>query len=208
MITGKSLGRCRELTQASSTSAVGGDGALTFKAKPDFEARGRQHGQRIRSNGGRPPTATATGTMDVKVTVTNEEDWSGHAVADSAACWSPGDGQPDRPGRQHIRPQMAVVPGYVNTTENATDGTPFDDATSDTYTPTEDDDWLTAGNPDGEWRPTPTALAPGRRWATKQLTHRWTRTAGTSRRRSWTRTRDDGIQNETATREVEENTKR
>ena len=37
-------------------------------------------------------------TMDVKVTVDQRgRGWSGHAVADSAACWSPGDGQPDRP---------------------------------------------------------------------------------------------------------------
>ena len=75
------LGRCRELTLASSTYDGNGGGApdftrgeLRFKAQPDFEKPGDANTDNVYevtvvaadANGNR-------GTMDVKVTVENEE---------------------------------------------------------------------------------------------------------------------------------------
>ena len=72
---------------------------LTFKAKPDYENPTDANG-----DSDYEVTVVATdslgnrGTKAVTVKVPNvDEEGCGNPVADSAACWSPGDGQPDRP---------------------------------------------------------------------------------------------------------------
>ena len=69
---------------------IGTNGELTFKAKPDYETYGDANGDNVYevtvvaadSNGNR-------GTMDVKVTVENEdEDGVVTLSQDPAACWS------------------------------------------------------------------------------------------------------------------------
>ena len=76
-------------TDAGKFNIPSTGGNLTFKAKPDYEAPGDANTDNVYE-----VTVVATdgegnrSTMDVEVTVTNEdEDGSGHAVADPAACW-------------------------------------------------------------------------------------------------------------------------
>ena len=82
----------------------------------------------------------------------------------------------------------------------------IEDATSDTYTPTEADATATvilmvrASYTDGQG-----AIQKMADGVATNLRSRWT--PGTSRRRLQTRTETDGTQNETATRKVQENTK-
>ena len=139
-----------ELTQASSQDRQR-QGLLTFKAKPDYEKPGDANTDNVYE-----VTVVATdshgnrGTMDVKVTVTNEEEaWSGHAVADcSRVLECPVTASLTDPDGEHIRPQMAVVEDRGPRLESVTtanignapsalaDDGFIQDATSDSYTPT------------------------------------------------------------------------
>ena len=171
------------------------DGNLTFKAQPDFEAAGDANKDNVYEVTVVAADADGNrGTMDVKVTVANEEEVGTVTLSKI---------QP-RVGVA-VRASLTDPDGSISgLTWQWSDGTDsIEDAISDTYTPVADDVAVTltatASYTDGQG-PTKTAMQVSANAVTVDTRNRAPVFADQD-------TETDGVQNESTERKVDENTK-